>query len=1044
MQTNSKIKSLILTILIALFTVSAGLGIAMAVQNASAEEYKLEVSTEVSERYYVGDLLRVPSATITVGGNTVNADATVIYPNGSEMIADKISFDSVGIYTIKYKATVEGKVVEDVSTTFKVVDKLYSFDNPSCSAEITTYTFEEYNKSFTNSDVDGLWIDLPEGSTFTYNKVIDLSKNTALDEIIKFNVISSETGKADFGMLTIKLIDIYDENRFIKYEFYDVTANHDYSYVRGAGSNQGKCYSYAMGPKNTYGSLVYASKTNKTYQNWTSRADDTFTVGLDYATSKLYACKHQVSTGFNRMYEFCNLNSTSLFSDTWIGFTTGEVKLSIYPSNFAANGTTGSGVAHFLLREVDGQPITKVVDGVYSGVENYYVEDVPPKIDVDLGKYTLDTLPSAVVGWAYDVFPATAIDAGSGIKEFTTKVFFHYYDDPVKVDVKDGKFVPALSQPGLYTIEYKAVDKLGNEALKLVDIQCSSGSGYGITLADDGSTENVSGYEVRVKTPTVVNASGVASVEITAEGQDSQGKTVKYVIPTSTYKFIPLTSGNITVTYKATDYVGRVVTENDDIEVVMADKPVFLSEASFHKNFIQGLSYDIPMLEAKDFINDCNVTPKIEYKFGEDEWAVLNGTKLEIEVQDNNYTLYLKYTATSTSDALKFTEKEYEVPCLNINKTVDETTYYDRSKLFATGENVTASFEVLQEGAATEYATYTLDSDDSIEYINPLTAIDFSTLFAFTGGSFGSVKMIFTDVNDPDISVALTLSASGNSASVQATGGLLFVTSAMNFTKLGYQYKIEYDAANLAFKVADDGALYVIKNTLKGDVFEGFPSQKFYLKMEFEGVQPQSKIAITEINKFYLIDVQAYRQSATAKTLMNYDQSFIKDKVYNISRTIVLDPIVVDIKATLTIKTPSGGILKDVNGVAINNVVADQNYDVIFTEYGNYTVTYTIPGQSNIRKNIKVIDIQAPSLQIEKISSRYSVGDTVKIKAIADDDGGEESSVYISVYDALHTYTTLSNDTDYKFTKAGKYTFVFIAMDTEGNTSIIRKYVTVK
>ena len=155
----------------------------------------------------------------------------------------------------------------------------------------------------------------------------------------------------------------------------------------------------------------------------------------------------------------------------------------------------------------------------------------------------------------------------------------------------------------------------------------------------------------------------------------------------------------------------------------------------------------------------------------------------------------------------------------------------------------------------------------------------------------------------------------------------------------------------------------------------------------------------------------------------------------------VVDPNVTDIKFTLT--DPTGAPMKDQNDVVLNTVDARNEYVVLFTEYGNYTVTYTAKDCFGKTKTfsqfIRVIDHIAP--QITFASNPVKTGTVNSEITIAQVNITENESDQTKV----QCYACVVKDGNYtivvdgKFTptEKGTYKVVYYAFDVNYNYSTL-------
>ena len=160
----SQTRRIIIFVLSLLFVASIGLCLMQNKGYANADEYQLTTSIELADRYFEGDVVKIPTAKFSNGTKEVEAEYTVKYPDGSERIATEVELATSGTYTIAYKALVDGRWLTE-NVTFDAVQKLFGVDNPTGSSEIQEYIFDD------TATKKGLMTVIPAGSNFVYNKL---------------------------------------------------------------------------------------------------------------------------------------------------------------------------------------------------------------------------------------------------------------------------------------------------------------------------------------------------------------------------------------------------------------------------------------------------------------------------------------------------------------------------------------------------------------------------------------------------------------------------------------------------------------------------------------------------------------------------------------------------------------------------------------------------------------------------------------------------------------------------------------------------------
>ena len=107
MKLKTKIVALAST---ALLFAGAAFGVGITLNNANAEEWTATATEwQWEEKYAFGSTLDVPAYTVTVGGETIAANAIVTLPNGSTTTEAALALNQAGVYTVSYYANKDGK-----------------------------------------------------------------------------------------------------------------------------------------------------------------------------------------------------------------------------------------------------------------------------------------------------------------------------------------------------------------------------------------------------------------------------------------------------------------------------------------------------------------------------------------------------------------------------------------------------------------------------------------------------------------------------------------------------------------------------------------------------------------------------------------------------------------------------------------------------------------------------------------------------------------------------------------------------------------------
>lgn len=1039
-------RKIALALLCCFVTAFAATGIAFSSSFAkitAAEGSDVYADATLETRYSVGDTVKLP-ATYFDEDRTIAATAYVTYPNGVCERTDKINCSASGKYTVEYKAEKDGNAYYS-EQSFTVYEPLYKTDKKSNTIlyeearEFAKIVYAEDENGNTDgsvesvekvTEVSGLYVPLSAGSTFTYNKVFDISDKTKDDVIFSANIIAAEDGYSDFLQLTVRFTDVYDSSNYVDVVLwhnyvatpgadvkegedaheYDVRKDRD-NYLRAGASNQP-----ASGNDNgtIWRNGRYGMRTKISMMNcpaFRDRATDTFDIRFDYAEKAVYGPERGGSQAI------IDLDDPAHFTDLWGGFTTGECTVSVFASNFQ-----NSSGAVFIQSIFD--------DSGSDFAENYLLDDAAPKLEIDFDGVDKDNIPFGVVGTAYPIFAATATDLSGYVGSISTDVYYNYYmPTPIKIAVRNGAFTPVYV--GRYTIVYTVCDAFGNAAQKTVDIDCvADDSSFKVQLADGSATTFSTGNTVTVSAASVSGFSGKYDLTVTAVTGDDE-----YAIDAETLSFVPLTSGSYTINYLAKDFLGRTATAAYTVTVENSESPVFLSDVALPKYFIVGYSQVLPTLTAVDFSDSAKeITAKIYVVDGETK-TELTDSSYTPDAKSSDYSVTVVYEATGKNGT---SEKTYDVLCHHIKSG----SGVDKKALFITDENVTADYET--NGSATEYATYKTQTSASIEYVNQIPAHGFKISLNVLKSGFNKLSLTLTDAVYGNSIKASFEKNNDKQIYFSVNGGAKYTIDNYSFANSATALNMQFD--NLLRSVSTDNfnVSFNVSKDLDGNAFEGFLSGKIYLKIDFEEVSGESKILVQEVYGQPL--TSSKRDNISPLLVMNgeYRANVSHNKPLTVYSAVCLDMIEPYSKATLSVKSPSGNYVTANDGTVLNKAPVSREYVITPSEYGEYELTYEIEGASDVTEKINVADETAPEISVQSnIKSQYRVGETVRLSATASDNVSENVIVYACVNNALGVTEYVSSGS-YKFLRAGKYKVTFYAMDERGNYSSVAYTITVK
>lgn len=963
--------------LVAIATASVLAATAFGVSKSfSAVSADATLNVEYESSYTYGDSLVISNGSISVGDNSAEATATVLLPDGSSAGAGRLTLNQEGVYKVQYSAVVGGEA-QTVVRSFSVKKPLFSATSSlSTVTENATYVAKDHEKDgYTNvngyqiegkGEVSGVMVSLASGDYFNYNKVIDLSGKTKDETLIEFSITPETIGFFDVGGFDIILTDAYDSSSKVTIR---VTAGggtvpesdakpaqvglyNGVSYLRASvGDEFAGMYWSTPGvgqvTKEEYtGSIVYLDFSgvggdSQHYNNpYSAHADissidkNCISISYDDLTKQLFPKKNgYYATGTNEMVD---LDDENYFESPWNGFTTGECFLSIRGFWYEKSSF------NFVVKEIDGQSVSAIKDDRAAHV-----------IKLDTLTYDESSLPSAVVGYPYPVYQASCVSPYYGTLPVSVKVYEGDAESGTEVAVEDGKF--KATRAGVYTIVYSAVDNFGTVVTKSLTINADEDSSpLTITLNGEKITGGVAGQLITPVSATVENAIGASEVYICVK---KGSKT--YELENGSFRF-PCT-GYYTISYTATDYVGRTASYEYEIFVETGDAATFTDDVVLPHYFVQGYRYKIPTVYAYDYTNGSQKSVKsVAYIKDANGETRVTGGYVTPSVKKSGDVATIIFEATLNGNV---SSASYEIPVIDIKSA---NGGYDMQKLFfATKGDV--SYDVQ------EFETIvTVKGDSVIDYINPLSDQNFE--FAFAGdermSSFNSISLVLTDVLDPTISVKFTYAKENGKTVfyVNESGKKYEVGEGI---ASGSDINLTYKAQKNAVSFASSSKVNVaINKTLSGDDFEGFTSGKVYAQIELSGVSASSKVHLKKISNQALCDISYVEYSDPLfGCVSDYGGLKAIGSTVKLPEILVVDAVEPWLSVSLTVTAPDGTTVTAKDGTSLKKADGSVTYEIALKKYGSYVVSYSAEDGSGNRAGLTylltVIDDAAPVLNVK-------------------------------------------------------------------------------
>lgn len=958
------------------------------------------IDCDLAPEYILNDKFVVPDGKVSYKGQEKAPESKyVVFPSGRAIAEETIVLSEAGKYELVFQAGFDGVQIS-AKKSFVVKKSLLQVNNDSSSAEIAD------NK---------IKVSLAPDDVFTYNAVLDLSAASKEAPLLDVEFNPSVIGTADATRVKIRLTDLHNEENYVTISlnhFTDSWASGHIYVTAGAAhqpqigvENAGNPAGMKAYVDDTYG---YGAAINCAMSGLPKSPTDThLTMYYDYNEKAFYADRESYS-GMKQLV--VDLDDPLLFGDNiWKGFTTGEVRMTVFATNYQA------ATCNFTIYTVSGVSEFTDTGDVYA-----------PSVSVNT-PYQADDLPTALVGKPYPIFEAAAVDGHDGKIPAIPSVYYKYYSEkPVEVAVDNGSFIP--SKEGTYIIEYKAEDSSGNIGTKCISVNAVKGEGLQVTL-QDMVTEADTGTSVKVISAVEYgNASGDISYSVKAK---NLATAEEIEIDPQTLSFIPMTDGEWEITVTVKDYVSTVV-KTFTMKANHTTQPQVYGNVGVPQYFILGAAYQMPTLNGYDFSSGTGVAAAMDI-------FVTENASEERKVENGNYvpekTGKVKVTYRLTADG-NVCEKSYDATVVDVGYTGN----LDLSKYF-----------VVSAGAATAQAdnasiTYEFGKDTKLDFVNIVQVKNFT--FSFQAGeknAYQKIHVYLTDIlSDKQIKLSYIRTADGVTFSVNGGAGTKLASS---FDGINKNFSLEF-LGDTYIVSPEAGIELEVKKFLDGSDFTGFTDNVARLSIEAEGVSGSSQLVMKNLNAQTLNNatVDRFAPQIIVETMSGDRGKGDKFTLTGAFAYDVLDPVTV---VTLEVTAPNGAYVTDENGVVLDGTQdTTKDYSFIVEELGDYVIRYVIKDGKGKTDNyvyaITAKDVIGPSLTLLKHKESAKTGDTVTLAGTeVTDNLTEECTVVAYVFNPEGANVAIT-DGEFEAAMSGVYTVRYMAFDEDGNYAFASYEIYVK
>lgn len=989
-------------ILSAVMSLSVFCGI-YALKTYAKEEWG---SVSIESAYDFGSVFKVPQREVTIGGERVTATHTITYPDGKTTTEKSITLNEMGDYRLNYYAEKSGKQYGD-SIAFTVKSVAYKVSDKSSSV-----TYGRYDKLGANSE--GLIVRLASKDTLEFTQLLDVGKFTSSDEIVKGFITPDVRGAYDFTKLIFTLTDSGDDSVFLRFfitKYPTTNSLLSVMFVSAGGNGQDMVgYENSEPGKNPHvnddlGQYIFGSFVAMDEKGGEVAPDKTkFTLSYDATTLEVKAQNRFVS----------DLDDPKYYSrELWHGFPSGKARLSVSADGY------NSDTANFVLTNVAGILQSDLKN-------NTFTDNNGPVITV---KNAYSVMPQAEKGRCYPVPDAVAYDEYSGDCEVTARVFFNYgKNEQTEVGISNGEF--KADKLGYYVIEYSAKDAFGNQTKEALYVRTVLKTDDVVLELPNNKPESVTlGERVYFEMPVVSGGSGDVKVKITATlGND--------IVEIRDGSFIFEEQGQYTITYTATDYIGKYGSDSYTINATAGNVPVFADDILIPKIFISGSEYVIPQYYANDYTSGklerklCSV--KVADATGEKTYV--SGAKFIPTVNNNGEKVSLTYICGNA-------QKTVEIPAIiaRYDEGRVNLSNYLYGDAFITTRDI--NNKVYSEGVAVVSENIT----ESIgwTFANALVTADVNfTIQTISGQTdFSAIEVILTDSLNSLYTVRVAFEI--NKDVITATHGNESITISSKF--IGEKVKFAYAGNKLSVSIIDKTYSITIKEYENGGSFDGFPSGKVFVGANTLNNGNNSRYLLTDVCGRMLSYRNKDGSAPNISVEGNLGGRYNKGDIYIVKSAIFGDVFAPNSECTVTVYAPDGTIVSDVNGVKLENVATDSRYAIKLSNYGQYRIVYRsfeIDWVGNeageFFDSVYVPDEDAPIIEfVDGGVNDAIVGEVIVMPKFTVKDNvsaSDKITVKKFVVNPNGRIIALNDDSDSITTKTkGTYKFIVCAIDEEGN-----------
>lgn len=953
---------------------------------------------ELQAEYVFGCELSVPQRTAKINGNDVDLIAQVVFPDGTAVQKNVVTLSQSGVYEIRY-ATVSNGTPYLITERFLVKNRTYYTSDASSNI---------YYGANAYSQIGGLNVSLAKGDVLNFEQIIDISELSKDVPLIEVYATPQTAGTWDFSQLYLTFTDIVDSSisLTIKLQRSKVSPYFFRTYILAGGNGQALTgWEFTdthdkLHVDNQYGTLSRHSFTGASTLSGWSVENDPARIFLDKNEWILYSEADVIA----------DLDNEEFFENLWNGFSSDKVRLSIRADEYTEVGT-----ASFCVANVYGLNLS----------EKSFLDNNAPIITLER-----DSLPTAMVGGTYTISNATAFDDIDGKTSVSVSAWYNYgSQNAMRLNVSNGRFATDLA--GVYAIVYESVDKAGNYGRFVENVITGTVAPVSVVVNDGVLTGEIGiGQEFLPPNFEVVGGSGQPEVQIIAK---FDGKS--YVIDES---FYPEQVGEWEIHYIVTDAVGQIATSVYALNVTESDTAVFAKEPILPIAFISGSEYSIPSVTVFDYSSGIKeeklASVTVEDANGKATYQA--GATFIPKVNAHGDLIKLTFTYGNESVVR-------EVPTALVWVQEGRPKLYMQNYFLGSGFTLTKNAGDITVRAETANASWS--------FANKLLAENFAVKLEadVTSNAYAGLRVRLYDSVDKNELLEFSLLKHERRSNIEIAGNVYALPMGFNDNSVSNTFEIKYL----------NNCLSIGKTTLNIteilDGFNGFSSKYVYLEISFIDAIVGARYKILHINDTVMCNLESDKSGPKISVYGELGGCYRLNGVIKIPQAGAGDVFDPNVVLTMSVTDANGKIVKDVNGIELCSVTPNQEYVVSLQEYGAYTITYVakdtfnrINNETTLSFSVHVEDCEAPTIEFEgDFPETAKIGDVIKMPIYKVSDNCTSGDMLIVAKYVVqpngHTVLLGGDKNAIKCEIAGVYEFRIYVTDEKGNSTLIRKYVTV-